>query len=68
MPNGVEQQLHGIDTAQLRLVMLPGMRQPVFCVPTPITFDIPRVPISTQQAGTYFGELQVELRVPTTTP
>lgn len=68
MPNGVEQHLYGIDTAQLRLVMLPGMRQPVFCVPTPITFDIPRVPISTQQAGTYFGELQVELRVPTTTP
>lgn len=68
MPNGVEQQLHGIDSAQLRLVILPGMSQPVFCVPTPITFDIPRVPISTQQAGTYFGELQVELRVPTTTP
>lgn len=68
MPNGVEQQLHGIDSAQLRLVLLPGMSQPVFCVPTPITFDIPRVPISTQQAGTYFGELQVELRVPTTTP
>jgi hypothetical protein len=44
------------------------MSQPVFCVPTPITFDIPRVPISTQQAGTYFGELQVELRVPTVTP
>ncbi|CAH0217311.1 CfaE/CblD family pilus tip adhesin [Stenotrophomonas lactitubi] len=68
MPNGVEQQLHGIDTALLRLVLLPGMSQPVFCVPTPITFDIPRVPISTQQAGTYFGELQVELRVPTVTP
>ncbi|MEN4950508.1 CfaE/CblD family pilus tip adhesin [Stenotrophomonas sp. TWI819] len=68
MPNGVEQQLHGIDSAQLRLVILPGMSQPVYCVPTPITFDIPRVPISTQQAGTYFGELQVELRVPTTTP
>jgi len=68
MPNGVEQQLHGIDSAQLRLVMLPGMSQPVFCVPTPITFDIPRVPISTQQPGIYFGELQVELRVPTTTP
>lgn len=68
MPNGVEQQLYGIDTALLRLVLLPGMSQPVFCVPTPITFDIPRVPISTQQAGTYFGELQVELRVPTVTP
>ncbi|HIE4564809.1 TPA: CfaE/CblD family pilus tip adhesin [Stenotrophomonas maltophilia] len=68
MPSGVEQQLHGIDTARLRLVLLPGMNQPVFCVPTPITFDIPRVPISTQQPGTYFGEVQVELRVPTTTP
>lgn len=68
MPNGVEQLLNGIDTAQLRLVMLPGMSQPVFCVPTPITFDIPHVPISTQRPGTYFGELQVELRVPTVTP
>lgn len=68
LPSGVEQQLHGIDTARLRLVLLPGMNQPVFCVPTPLTFDIPRVPISTQQPGVYFGEVQVELRVPTTTP
>lgn len=68
LPNGIEQQLHDIDTAKLRLVLLPGTSQPVYCVPTPITFEIPRVPISTQQPGTYFGDLRLELRVPTVTP
>jgi len=68
LTNGVEEQLHGIDTAQLRLVMLPGMSQPVFCVPTPMTLDIPRVPISTKRSGIYWGDLKVELRVPTATP
>ncbi|MEN5264583.1 CfaE/CblD family pilus tip adhesin [Stenotrophomonas sp. TWI587] len=68
LTNGVEEQLHGIDTAQLRLVMLPGMSQPVFCVPTPMTLDIPRVPVSTKRSGIYWGDLKVELRVPTATP
>jgi len=66
--NGVEQLLHGIDTAKLRLVMLPGMTQPVFCVPTPITLDTPRVSVSTKRPGHYSGDLKVELRVPTATP
>ncbi len=68
MRNGVEQLLHGIDTAKLRLVMLPGMTQPVFCVPTPITLDTPRVSVSTKRPGHYSGDLKVELRVPTATP
>lgn len=66
--NGVEQQLHGIDSARLRLVLLPGMNQPVFCVPTPLTFETPRVPVTEKRNGRYDGALQVELRVPTATP
>lgn len=68
MRNGVEQLLHGIDTAKLRLVLLPGMTQPVFCVPTPLTLDTPRVPVSSKRPGYYDGDLKVELRVPTVTP
>ncbi|WMJ70352.1 CfaE/CblD family pilus tip adhesin [Stenotrophomonas sp. 24(2023)] len=68
MANGVEQRLSGIDTARLRLVMLPGMTQPVFCVPTPLTLATPRFPSTSKDAGYYVGQLQLELRVPTFTP
>lgn len=68
MVNGVEQPLRGIDTAKLRLVMLPGTTQPVFCVPTPLILQTPRVPIASKRPGYYDGDLQVELRVPTATP
>lgn len=68
MTSGVEEQLRGIDTAQLRLVLLPGMNQPVFCVPTPLLLTTPRVPITEQRAGGYEGELKVQLRLPTTRP
>ncbi|WP_164137560.1 CfaE/CblD family pilus tip adhesin [Stenotrophomonas maltophilia] len=68
MASGVEEQLRGIDTAQLRLVLLPGMTQPVFCVPTPLLLTTPRVPITEQRAGGYEGELKVQLRLPTTRP
>lgn len=68
MANGVEEQLRGIDTAKLRLVLLPGMTQPVFCVPTPLLLTTPRVPITEQRAGGYEGQLKVELRPPTTRP
>ncbi|WP_268592082.1 CfaE/CblD family pilus tip adhesin, partial [Escherichia coli] len=66
--NGVEEQLRNIDTARLRLVMLPGMSQPVFCVPTPLTLDTPRVPIDGKRSGAYQGDLKVELRLPTSRP
>lgn len=68
LASGVEEQLHGIDTAPLHLVLLPGMSQPVFCVPTPLLLTTPRVPITDQRAGGYEGELKVQLRVPTTRP
>lgn len=68
LANGVEERLGGIDSARLRLVMLPGMSQPVFCVPTPMTLDMPRVPSPSKRPGTYWGDLTVELRVPAAVP
>lgn len=66
--NGQEHQLHNIDSVPLRLVMLPGMTYPVYCVPTPITFQTPTVPSTSKDAGHYGGSLHVELRIPTTSP
>jgi len=68
MRNGVEEQLTGIDSARLKLVLLPGMSQPVFCVETPLRLEMPRVPIAGKQPGYYRGDLKVELRVPTGVP
>ncbi|MCF3482071.1 pilin protein [Stenotrophomonas maltophilia] len=68
MRHGVEELLHGIDSAELRLVMLPGISQPVYCVPTPLTLLTPPTPIASKRPGLYEGELTVELRVPTAKP
>lgn len=68
MKHGEEQLLRGIDSAQLRLVMLPGISQPVYCVPTPLTLETPPTPIASKRPGLYDGELTVELRVPTAKP
>ncbi len=68
MRHGVEELLHGIDSAELRLVMLPGISQPVYCVPTPLTLQTPPTPVASKRPGLYEGELTVELRVPTAKP
>ncbi len=68
MRNNVEEQLLGVDSTALRLVKLPKLDQPVFCVPTPITLETPRFPASAKREGVYTGELKVELRVPTDRP
>ncbi|MBN5151095.1 pilin protein [Stenotrophomonas maltophilia] len=68
MKQGEEQLLRGIDSAQLRLVMLPGINQPVYCVPTPLVLETPPTPIASKRPGLYDGELTVELRVPTAKP
>lgn len=60
--------LRGIDTARLRLVLLPGMTQPVYCVPTPLSLSTPRVPASEKAHGYYQGQLQVEFTLPTAGP
>ncbi len=68
MKHGEEQLLRGIDSAQLRMVRLPGISQPVYCVPTPLTLETPPTPIASKRPGLYDGELTVELRVPTAKP
>ncbi|WP_049457154.1 CfaE/CblD family pilus tip adhesin [Stenotrophomonas maltophilia] len=68
MRNGVEEQLHGVDSTALRLVKLPKLDQPVYCVPTPLTLQTPQFPSSSKRQGVYAGELKVELRVPTARP
>lgn len=68
MHNGVLQVLTGIDTAQLRLVVLPGMSLPVYCVPTPLTLEVPRVDAASKTEGYYQGNLTIVLNVPTGTP
>lgn len=68
MANGVEQLLRGIDSAQLRLVMLPGMAYPVYCVPTPLELVTPSVPASSKRPGYFSGDLQVEMRLPSSVP
>ncbi|WP_313419586.1 CfaE/CblD family pilus tip adhesin [Stenotrophomonas sp.] len=68
MRNGVEEQLLGVDKTELRLVKLPKLEQPVYCVPTPITLETPSFTASSKREGVYTGELKVELRVPTVRP
>ncbi|MBH1835990.1 pilin protein [Stenotrophomonas maltophilia] len=63
--NNEEVLLRGIDTAELRLVMLPDMNQWVYCVPTPLTLETPRVPASEKREGYYDGRLKLEMRLPT---
>lgn len=60
--------LRGIDTARLRLVLLPGMTQPVYCVPTPLTLITPRVPAAGKAEGYYQGDLNIEFTLPTAGP
>lgn len=66
--NGVTQQLSGIDVARLRLVLLPGMNQPVYCVPTPLTFNTPSFLVTDKLPGFYSGGLKVEMTVPASNP
>jgi hypothetical protein len=68
MDNNVTRQLLGIDTTLLRLVVLPGMSQPVYCVPAPLTLDVPRVLASSKLAGYYEGRMIIEMIVPSSTP
>lgn len=66
--NAVTETLMGTDTAQLRLVVLPGMSQPVYCVPTPLVLLTPSVSAASKKSGYYQGALRLEVNVPTGTP
>ncbi|WP_315389848.1 CfaE/CblD family pilus tip adhesin [uncultured Stenotrophomonas sp.] len=60
--------LDGIDSAELRPVLLPGMEQTVHCVPTPLSFQTPRFPAADKRDGRYQGDLTLEMRLPTRRP
>jgi hypothetical protein len=60
--------LDDIDSAEVRAVLLPGMDQPVHCVPTPLTLITPRVPAADKRDGRYQGDLTLEMRLPTRRP
>lgn len=60
--------LAGIDSAELRPVLLPGMDQTVHCIPTPLTFITPPVLAADKRDGRYQGELTLEMRLPTRRP
>lgn len=68
MKNGVEQLLYGIESGEIRMIVLPGTGESVYCVPTPLTLETPLVPVASKRPGFYNGELQVQLRVPTARP
>lgn len=68
MDNGAEHTLRGIDAARLRPVLLPGMRQPVHCVPAPLRLSAVAVPSSGKRAGAYSGDLRIEMRLPAVRP
>lgn len=68
MDNGAEHTLRGIDAARLRPVLLPGMRQPVHCVPAPLRLSTVAAPSSGKRAGAYSGDLRIEMRLPAVRP
>lgn len=68
LANGIQHALRGIDSARLRPVQLPGMVEPVYCVPTPLMLTTPPVPIARKRPGYYRGALRVELHVPAALP
>jgi len=68
MENGQTVRLDGTDHARLRRVRLPGMLEPVYCVPTPLTLRTPAVSADSKTSGYYRGRLTVQMTIPTTTP
>lgn len=68
MHNARLERLSGVDTSKLRLVVLPGMTQPVYCVPTPLLLNTPRVSASSKTEGYYEGKLRIEMNIPVSSP
>lgn len=68
LPRDAHTVLDGIDSAELRPVLLPGMEQTVHCVPTPLTFLTPPFPAADKRDGRYQGDLTLEMRLPTGRP
>lgn len=68
MHNARVERLSGVDTSKLRLVVLPSMVQPVYCVPTPLALITPRVAASSKAEGYYEGRLRIEMNMPVSSP
>lgn len=68
MQNTRVERLSGVDTSKLRLVVLPTMTQPVYCVPTPLELHTPRVSASSKAEGYYEGRLRIEMNMPVSSP
>lgn len=68
MENTRVERLSGVDTSRLRLVVLPTMTQPVYCVPTPLELHTPRVSASSKAEGYYEGRLRIEMNMPVSSP
>lgn len=66
--NARVERLSGVDTSKLRLVVLPSMVQPVYCVPTPLALITPRVAASSKAEGYYEGRLRIEMNMPVSSP
>lgn len=59
--NGQERVLFGTNRAKVRMVAIPGVPQPVACVPTPLTLDVVPFAKASKAAGRYEGILRVNL-------
>ncbi|EKP1473810.1 hypothetical protein P3F42_004438 [Salmonella enterica] len=56
---GVTQTYVGINTANIRQVLMPGLQTPVACVPWPIRIKLLPFDLSRQAAGHYSGTLSI---------
>ncbi|MCS2154524.1 pilus assembly protein CblD [Scandinavium goeteborgense] len=61
MANMQDYVIRNIQQVPLRSVYLPGIPQPVVCVPSRLRFTTPEFAIASKQAGTYTGVLKLFL-------
>lgn len=61
MANMQDYVIRNIQQVPLRAVYLPGIPQPVVCVPSRLRFTTPEFAISSKQAGNYTGSLKLFL-------
>jgi hypothetical protein len=57
---GKDNVIPDISSAPVRPVLLPGIPEPVTCVPVPLTLSTKPIQISSKQAGHYTGHLIVD--------
>lgn len=56
--------MRNIQRASVRMVHLPGIPEPVVCVPSQLRFTTPAFAIASKQAGAYIGYLTLNLTTP----